>query len=206
MWDWNEMRVDIQMDVTGTGCKSVNWNEDWIQDLLRRGRKCLLYTNEFLDHDDSFPGQEIPRLLGKLKIYYLLQNSSSQVHVYLARHTFPQERAILTNVSEHYPLLLKFWNKLRPAYHTFVIWATVFNCFVVFLLQQYFAKDKKYEIHRYASGCRFLLFPCLRFSYCAKLNLRFCFLLWLWETRGRPSKTQIKLLSFANSVFLIGTS
>jgi len=184
------------MDVTGTGCESVNWNEDWIQDLLRRGRKCLLYTNEFLDHDDRFPGQEIPRLLGKLKIYYILRNSSSQVHVYLARHTFPQERPIVANVSEHYTLLLKFSNKLLPAYHTFVILATVFNCFVVFLLQQYFAKDKKYEIHRYASGCRFLLFPCLRFSYCAKLSLRFYFLLWVWEAKFNIFKNTNKISFF----------
>jgi hypothetical protein len=68
-WDRNKLRVDIQMDLTVIDSKSVNWNEDWIQDLLRRGRKCFLYKNEFLDHDDSFPGQEIPRLVGKLKMY-----------------------------------------------------------------------------------------------------------------------------------------
>lgn len=196
MWDWNEMRVDIQMDVTGTGCKSVNWNEDWIQDLLRRGRKCLLYTNEFLDHDDSFPSQEIPRLLGKLKIYYLLQNSSSQVHMYLAWHSFPQKQPNLANVSEHYPLLLKFSNILLPVYHTFVIWATVSSCFVVFLLQQYFAKNEKYEIHRYSSGCGFLLFLFLKFSYCAKPKLRFYFLLWVWETKFNTFKNINKITFF----------
>ena len=99
MWNWKKLRVDIQMDFTGIGCKSVSLNEDWIQELLRRGRKCLLYKNEFLDHDNSFPGQEIPRLVGKPKIYYRLYNSSSQVHVYLAGLPFLKNgQSLLTSV------------------------------------------------------------------------------------------------------------
>ena len=115
------------MDLTRTGCKSVNWNEDWIQGLLRRGRKWILYKNEFLDYDDSFPDQAIPCLVGKLKIYYLLYNSSSQVHVYLARHPFPQERPILANVSEDYLLLLMFSKKFLLAYHIFVTFELEFS-------------------------------------------------------------------------------
>jgi len=67
MWDWNKLRVDIQMDLTGIGCKSVNWNEDWIQDLLWMGRKCFLYKNEFLDHDNSFPVKKFHALYGNWK-------------------------------------------------------------------------------------------------------------------------------------------
>jgi hypothetical protein len=184
------------MDLRRIGCKSVNWNEDWIQGLLRRVRKCLLYKKEFLDHDDSFPDQAFPCLVGKLKIYYLLCNSSSQVHVYLARHPFPQERQFLANVSEDYPLLLMFSNKFLFAYHIFVIWATVFSCFLVFLLQQYFAKDKKYEVHRYTSRYLFLLYPFFSVSYSPKLNLRLCLLPWVWETKFNTLKNTNKTTLF----------
>jgi hypothetical protein len=69
-----------------------------------------------------------------------------------------------------------FSNKLLHAYQISVILATVSDCFNVLLLQQYFARDKKFEVHRYASRYRFLLFPCLGLSYCSKLNLRIYFL------------------------------
>jgi len=152
--------------------------------------------NEFLDHDDSFPNQEIPRLVGKMKIYYRLYESLSQIRVYLARHHFPQQRPILANVSEDGPLLLMFSNKFLLAYHRFVIWATVFNCFVVFLLQKCFAKDKKYEVQLYASRYRLLLFPCLRFSHCPKLNLRIYILPWVWETKFNALKNTNKITLF----------